>query len=44
MILLALPLQAASGQDVAYEKYKLDNGLTVILHEDHSVPAACINL
>ncbi len=35
---------SAVAQDVAYEKYQLDNGLTVILHEDHSVPAACVNL
>ncbi len=32
------------GQEVRYEKYKLDNGLTVILHEDHSLPVAGINL
>jgi len=34
---------AARGQDVRYEKYKLDNGMTVILHEDHSLPVASIN-
>lgn len=37
-------LSAARGQDVAYEKYTLPNGLTVILHEDHSVPLATVNL
>jgi len=31
-------------QDVAYEKYQLQNGLTVILHQDHSAPIACVNL
>lgn len=31
-------------QDVQYEKYKLDNGMTVILHEDHSLPVGTINL
>src|SRR5947208_1317635 len=30
-------------QDVKIEKYKLPNGMTVILHEDHSLPVACIN-
>ncbi|RJP39366.1 MAG: insulinase family protein [Phycisphaerales bacterium] len=35
---------AAFGQDVKYEKYKLDNGLTVILHEDHSLPMASVNI
>jgi len=34
----------ASAQDVQYEKYKLDNGMTVILHEDHSLPVGGINL
>ncbi|MEK6703602.1 MAG: pitrilysin family protein [Planctomycetota bacterium] len=33
----------ARGQDVKYEKYKLPNGLTVILHEDHALPVATIN-
>ena len=31
-------------QDVKVEKYALDNGLTVILHEDHRLPIATINL
>ncbi len=33
--ILALP---AFGQEIEYEKYELPNGLTVILHEDHSLP------
>ena len=40
-LITALPLAA---QDVAYEKYQLPNGLTVILHEDHRLPVATINL
>ncbi len=35
---------AAAGQQVSYEKYRLPNGLTVIMHEDHSLPLACVNL
>jgi zinc protease len=31
-------------QDVRCEKYKLDNGMTVILHQDRSLPVAAINL
>lgn len=31
-------------QSVAYEKYTLGNGLTVILHEDHTLPVATVNL
>jgi predicted Zn-dependent peptidase len=34
----------ANAQDVAYEKYELPNGMTVILHEDHSVPSAVVNI
>ncbi len=40
LLFLSAPLAA---QEIAYEKYQLDNGLTVILHEDHSLPVACIN-
>ncbi|HVT12482.1 MAG TPA: pitrilysin family protein [Fimbriimonadaceae bacterium] len=32
------------GQDVKYEKYVLANGMTVILHEDHSLPVATVNI
>ena len=34
----------ASAQNVKFEKYKLDNGMTVILHEDHNLPLAAINI
>ena len=34
---------ASRGQDVKCEKYTLDNGLVVILHEDHTLPLAAIN-
>ena len=39
---LALALTAAA-QDVPCEKYTLDNGMTVILHVDHSLPIATVN-
>ena len=43
--LMALCLgSGAAAQDVKYETYRLENGMTVILHEDHSLPVACINL
>lgn len=38
---LALPSLA---QSLPHEKYKLPNGMTVILHEDHSVPVGTINI
>lgn len=34
----------ARAQDVKYEKYTLPNGMTVILHEDHSLPVCAINI
>src|SRR3954469_23197422 len=34
---------AASAQEVKFEKYKLENGMTVILHEDHTLPVVNIN-
>ncbi len=33
----------AHAQDVKCEKYALPNGMTVILHEDHSLPSVTIN-
>lgn len=35
---------AALAQDVPVEKYTLPNGMTVILHEDHTLPVASINI
>jgi predicted Zn-dependent peptidase len=37
-------LGALQAQEVEYERYQLDNGLTVILHQDHRLPVATINL
>jgi zinc protease len=30
--------------NIAFEKYTLSNGLDVILHEDHSIPVAAVNV
>lgn len=40
---LVAALPAALAQSVPCEKYRLPNGLTVILHEDHRVPTVTIN-
>lgn len=40
-VLLASP---ALAQDVKVEKFTLDNGMTVVLREDHTLPVATINL
>ncbi|MBI5865936.1 MAG: insulinase family protein [Planctomycetes bacterium] len=34
----------AYAQKVAHEKFTLPNGMTVILHEDHSLPTAVVNI
>ena len=41
-LLAALTVPAAA-QDVKVEKYKLPNGMTVILHQDKTLPVATIN-
>lgn len=45
--MLALAPAAATAQGVPpieHEKYSLDNGLTVILHQDNTVPVAAVNV
>ena len=37
-----LPAQSA-GVDIPFQKFVLDNGLTVIVHEDHKAPIVAIN-
>ena len=35
---------AASDIDLPYEKFKLENGLTVIVHEDHKAPLVAVSV
>ncbi|UCF41034.1 MAG: insulinase family protein [Gemmatimonadota bacterium] len=44
--LAASPLaaQSAAGIDIPYEKHVLDNGLTLIIHEDHKAPIVAVNV
>ena len=37
------PSSRAKEIDIPYEKFTLDNGLTVIVHEDHKAPIVAIN-
>ncbi len=30
--------------DIAYKKFTLSNGLTVVIHEDHKAPIVCVNV
>jgi zinc protease len=36
--------QLAQSVDIPYKKFVLDNGLTVIIHEDHKAPIAAFNV
>lgn len=40
LLLLTVGLQAQSFKPIQFEEYKLDNGLTVILHVDRTAPTA----
>ncbi|MBU0743165.1 insulinase family protein [bacterium] len=47
LLALSIPAATATAQDLPdleFEKYVLDNGLQVILHEDHSVPLVSVNI
>lgn len=41
-LLLLMSAMTFSQVDIKFEQYRLDNGLTVILHEDHSAPLAAV--
>lgn len=43
VLLAATAAPEAAAQDVGCEKYQLDNGMTVILHVDHSLPVVAVN-
>ena len=43
-LLAARPAAAAAALDIPYETFKLDNGLTVVVHEDHKAPIVAVNL
>jgi zinc protease len=43
-VAMAALMAAPYAQDVKYEKYTLSNGMTVILHEDHALPVATVNI
>jgi zinc protease len=47
VLILILWAGAVTAQDLPelqFEKYTLDNGLQVILHEDHTIPMAAVNV
>jgi zinc protease len=43
-VLVLIPLAQAQNIDIPYQKVVLDNGLTLIVHEDHKAPIVAVNL
>lgn len=44
-LIAATPLSAAADKiDIPYQKFVLDNGLTLIVHEDHKAPIVAFNV
>jgi zinc protease len=44
ILVLAVLATAQSNIDIPYQKFVLDNGLTLIVHEDHKAPIVAVNL
>jgi predicted Zn-dependent peptidase len=44
MIVMFLLASLCNAQEIKFEKYTLPNGMNVILHEDHNLPVASINI
>jgi len=43
-LICAAAFAQTAGIDIPYKKFVLDNGLTVIVHEDHKAPIVAINI
>jgi len=43
-MMTAFPQTKTNDIDIPYEKFVLDNGLTVIVHEDHKAPIVAVNM
>jgi len=44
MVLNAQTGSSFSGIDIPYQKFVLENGLTVLIHEDHKAPVVAVNI
>src|SRR5208283_2282890 len=44
LALVTVPFLTAQNVDIAFEKFVLPNGLTVLVHEDHKAPIVAINI
>ncbi|MEM9173176.1 MAG: pitrilysin family protein, partial [Pseudomonadota bacterium] len=43
-VIVAAPLAMAQEVDIPFTQFELDNGLTVIVHEDHKAPIIAVNI
>src|ERR1035438_153456 len=44
LLLCSAAFAQTAGIDIPYKKFVLDNGLTVIVHEDHKAPIVAVNI
>src|SRR5579871_1932362 len=44
LLLCAGAFAQAAGVEIPYQRFVLDNGLTVIVHEDHKAPIVAVNI
>jgi zinc protease len=44
LLLCAAALAQTAGIDIPYKKFVLDNGLTMLVHEDHKAPIVAVNI
>ncbi len=44
LLTIALPATAQEPVDIPYTRYVLDNGLRLIVHEDHKAPIVAVNV
>jgi len=44
ILLCSAAFAQPAGVDIPYQKFVLDNGLTVIVHEDHKAPIVAVNI
>jgi len=44
LLVCGVAFAQTAGIDIPYKKFELDNGLTVIVHEDHKAPIVAVNI
>ena len=44
LLAISLPIAAQEPVDIPYTRYVLDNGLRLVVHEDHKAPIVAVNV